>query len=76
MGGVKRDDCFTRVLEDPFTILFEEMNNTNVFNFLRFGFMDVMLNELAVRWIWIKLVQSRWIVDKMIAWLHWHFDFT
>jgi hypothetical protein len=76
MGGVKHDDCFTHILEDPFAILLEEMNNTNVFNFLRFGFMDVMLNELAVRWIWSKLVQSRQTVDKMLAWLHWHFDFT
>jgi hypothetical protein len=49
--GVKHDDYFTHILEDPFAILLEEMNRTNVFNFLRFGFMDELLNELAVRWI-------------------------
>jgi hypothetical protein len=49
MEGVKHDDCFTHILEHPFAILLEEMNNTNVFNFLRFVFMDELVNELAVR---------------------------
>jgi hypothetical protein len=43
--GVKHDDCFVHILEDPFVILLEEMKRPNVFNFLRFGFMDEFLNE-------------------------------
>jgi hypothetical protein len=74
--GVKHGDCFTHILEDPFEILLEEMNSPNVFNFLRFGLMDEFLNELSVSRIWRKLVQSKQTVDKMLAWLHWHFDFT
>jgi hypothetical protein len=74
--GVKHDDCFVHILEDPFVILLEEMNSPNVFNFLRFGFMDEFLNELSVSRIWSKLVQSKQTVDKMLAWLHWNFDFT
>ena len=73
---MKHDDCFVHILEDPFAILLEEMNSPNVFNFLRFGFMDDFLNELSISWIWSKLVQSKQTVDKKLAWLHWHFDFT
>ena len=56
---MKHDDCFARILEDPFAILLEEMNNPNVFNFLRFGFMDEFLNESSVSMIWSKIVQSK-----------------
>jgi hypothetical protein len=56
MEGVKHDSCFTHVLEYPFAILLEEMNNTNDFNFLRFELMDELLNELTVRWSWSELV--------------------
>jgi hypothetical protein len=45
MEGVKHDDCFVHILEDPFVILLEEMKRPNVFNFLRSGFMDEFLNE-------------------------------
>jgi hypothetical protein len=76
VGGVKHDDCFVHILEDPFAILLEEINSPNVFSFLRFGFMDEFLNELSVNRIWIKLVQSKQTVAKILAWLHWNFDFT
>jgi hypothetical protein len=41
--------CFVHVLEDPFAVLLEAVNNPNVFNFLRFGFMDEFLNELSIK---------------------------
>jgi hypothetical protein len=68
--GVKHDYCFVHVLEDPFVVFLEAVNSSNVFNFLRFGFMDEFLNELSVSRIWSKLVQSKQIVDKILAWLH------
>jgi hypothetical protein len=74
--GVKHDDCFVHILEDPFAIVLEEINSPNVFNFLRFRFMDEFLNELSISRIWSKLVQSKQTVDKMLTLLHWHFDFT
>jgi hypothetical protein len=74
--GLKEDCCFVHILEDPFAVLLEAMNSPNVFNFLRFGSMDEFLNELSVSRIWSKLVLSKQTMDKMLAWLHWHFDFT
>ena len=76
MEGVKHDSCFVHVLEDPFAILLEAVNSPNVFDFLRFGFMDEFLNELSVKKIWNKQVQRKQTVDKMLSWLHWHYDFT
>jgi hypothetical protein len=55
--GVKHDDCFTHILEDPFAILLEEIYSPNVFNFLRI--MDEFLNELSVSRIWSNLVQGK-----------------
>jgi hypothetical protein len=72
---VKHDWCFMHVLEDPFVVFLEVVNNPNVFNFLIFEFIDKFLNELSVNNIWRKHVKIRKIVDKMIAWLHWHYDF-
>ena len=43
---MKNDCCFVHVLEDPFAILLEVVNNPNVFNFLRFEFIDKNFNEL------------------------------
>jgi hypothetical protein len=68
--GVKHNCFFVHILEDPFTVLLEVVNSPNVFNFLRFGFMDEILNELSVSRIWSKLVQSKQIVDKLLSWLH------
>ena len=64
MEGVKHDCCFVHILEDPFAVLLEAVNSPNVFNFLRFGFMDEFLNELSVSRIWNKHVRSKQIVDK------------
>jgi hypothetical protein len=74
--GVKHDCCFMHVLEDPFAVLLEAVNNPNVFNFLRFEFIDKFLNELSVNKLWSKHVQRKKTMDKVLAWLHWHFDFT
>jgi hypothetical protein len=74
--GVKHDSCFVHVLEDPFAVLLEEVNNPNVLDFLRFGFMDGVLNELSTKRLWNKQVQRKQTVDKMLSWLHWHYDFT
>jgi hypothetical protein len=74
--GVKHDCCFMYVFEDPFAVLLEAINSPNVFNFLRFEFIDKFLNDLSVNRLWSKHVQRKKIVDKVLAWLHWHFDFT
>jgi hypothetical protein len=71
---VTHDDCFTHILKDPFTILLKETNSLNVFNFLKI--MDEFLNEISVSRIWSKFVQDKQTKDKMLTWLHWHFDFT
>jgi hypothetical protein len=74
--GVKHDCCFMYVLEDPFAVLLEEANNPNVFNFLRFEFVDKFLNGLSVNMLWSRHVQRKKKMDKFLAWFHWHFDFT
>jgi hypothetical protein len=74
--GVKHSYCFVHVLEDPFAFLLEAVNNPNVFNVLRFEFIDNFLNGLSVNWFWSKHVQRNKKVDKVLSWLHWHFDFT
>jgi hypothetical protein len=76
MEGVKQYGCFVHVLEDPFAVLLEEVNSPNVLDFLRFGFMDGVLNELSTKRIWNKRVQRKQTVDKIFSWLHWHYDFT
>jgi hypothetical protein len=73
--GVKHDCCFMHVLEDPFVVLLEAVNGPNAFNFLRFEFIDKFLNELSINKLWRKHVQRKKTVDKMIAWLNWHYDF-
>ena len=45
MEGVKHDDCFVHILEDPFVVLLEEMNSLGTLNFLRIGLIDKILNE-------------------------------
>jgi hypothetical protein len=74
--GVKHDCFFMNVLEDPFVFLLEAVNNPNVFNFLRLEFIDKFFNELTVNNFWRNHVQRNQKVDKVLAWLHWHFDFT
>jgi hypothetical protein len=68
--GVKHDSCFVHLLEDPFAMLLVALNNPNVFDFFRFGFMDEFLNELSVKKIWNKQVQRKQTVDKMLSQLH------
>jgi hypothetical protein len=48
MEGVKHGCCFVHVLEDPFIVLVEAVNSPNVFNFLRFEFIDKFLNDLSI----------------------------
>jgi hypothetical protein len=74
--GVKHDCCFIHFLEDPFAVLLEAVNSPNVFNFLRFKFIDKFLNELSVNKLWSKHVQRNQTMDKILAWLHWHFSIT
>jgi hypothetical protein len=74
--GVKHDNCFMYVMEDPFAVLLEAERSPNVFNFLRFEFIDKFLNDLSVNRFWSKQVKRKKKVDKVLAWLHWHFDFT
>ena len=76
MEGAKHDCCSMHVLEDPFAVLLEVENNFNVFDFLRFECIDKFLNDLSVNKLWSKHVPRKKMVDKVLAWLHWHFDFT
>jgi hypothetical protein len=73
---VKHDFYFVHVLEDPFAVLLETVNNPNIFEILRFEFIHNFSNGLSVNRIWSEHVQSKQKVDKMISWLHWHYDFT
>jgi len=75
MEGVQHDYCFVHVLEDLFAVLLEAVNTPNVFDFLRFEFIDRFLNILSVNGIWRKHLQRKKTIDKMVAWLHWHYDF-
>jgi hypothetical protein len=74
--GMKHGCCFVHVLSDPFAVLVEATNSPNVFNFLRFEFIDKFLNGLSVSRLWSKHVQRKKKMDKVLAWLHWDFDFT
>ena len=76
MEGVKHDCWFMHVLEDPFAVLLEATNSLNAFDFLRFELIDKFLNDLSINRLWSKHVQRKQKVDKVLAWLHWHFDFT
>jgi hypothetical protein len=73
---VKHDCCFVHVLKDPFAVLLETVNSPNIFEILRFEFIYNFSNGLSVNRLWSKHVQSKQAVDKMLAWLHWHYDFT
>jgi hypothetical protein len=73
---VKHYCCFANVLDDPFEFLLEAVNDPNVFEFLRFEFMCKFLNELSVNRFWTRHVKRNQIIDEMIAWLHWNYDFN
>jgi len=73
---VKHGCCFVHILKDPFVVLVEVTNSPNLFNFLRFECIDRLLNELSINNIWSEHLQRKRTMDKMIAWLHWHYDFT
>ena len=76
MEGVKCDDCFMHILEDPFVILLEEVNNPGPSNFFRIGLIDKILNESSTKGFLNKQVQKKRTVDRMLSWLHWDYDFT
>jgi hypothetical protein len=73
---VKHDCCFVHVLEDPFAVLLETIKSPNIFEILRFEFIYNFSNGLLVNRLLRKRVKSKKTVDKMMAWLHWHYDFT
>ena len=76
MEGVKCDDCFMHILEDPFAILLEEVNNPDPSKILRIGLMDKILNKSSAKRFWNKKVQRKRMVDRMLSWPHWDYDFT
>ena len=76
MKGVESDDCFMHILEDPFVILLERMNNPCPSIFFRIGLIDKILNELSTEGFLNKQVQKKRTVDRMLSWLHWDYDFT
>jgi hypothetical protein len=67
---------FCAFLEDPFAALLEAVNNPNIFDFLRFGFMGEFLRGLLAKKLWDKQVQRKHTVDKLLTWLHLHYDFA
>jgi hypothetical protein len=73
--GVKQDSCFVHILEDPFSVFLEEVSSPSVLDFLRFEFMNGILNEFSKN-LRYKQVQREKTVYKMMSWLHWHYDFT
>jgi hypothetical protein len=75
VGGAQHDYCFMDVLGDPFAVLLDTINSPNVFKLLIFEFIDRFLNELSANRFWTKHVQRNQTVDKMLAWLHRHYDF-
>jgi hypothetical protein len=74
--GVECDDCFMHILEDPFAILLEEVNNPGPSKFLRIELMDKNLNELSAEGFSNKQVQKKRTMDRMLSWLHWDYEFT
>ena len=72
---MKHDCGLMHVLEYPFAILLETINSPNIFEILRLKFIYNFSNGLSVNMLWSKHVLNKQAVDKMLAWLHWHFDF-
>jgi hypothetical protein len=68
--GVKCDDCFMHILEDPFAILLEEVNNPGPSNFFRIGLIDKILNKSSAEGFLNKQVQKKRTMDRMLSWLH------
>jgi hypothetical protein len=66
---VKQDSCFVHILEDPFVVLLEEVSSPSVLDFLRFEFMNGILNDLSKK-LWYKQVQREKTMNKMLSWLH------
>jgi hypothetical protein len=67
---------FMHVLEDPFAVLLETINNNNIFEILRFRSKRSFSNELLINKIWNKHVKIKRAVGEALAWLHWHFHFN
>jgi hypothetical protein len=72
---VKCDYCFMHILDDPFAILLEEVNNPGPSIFLRIGLVDKILNESSTEGFSNKQVQRKQTTDKILSWLHWDFLF-
>ena len=75
MEEVKHDCGLMHVLEDPLANFLETINNPNIFEILRFKFIYNFLNGLSVNRFWRKHVLNKQVVDKMLTWVHWNFDF-
>jgi hypothetical protein len=72
---VKHSFGLMHALEDPFAVLLETINSPNILELLRIKFICNSPKELLVRRFWNKYVKRNLTLDKMLAWLHWHYDF-
>jgi hypothetical protein len=71
---VKHSFGLIHALEDPFAVLRETINNPNILELLRIKFI-CNFPKLLVSRFWNKYVQRNLVLDKILACLHWHYDF-
>jgi hypothetical protein len=63
------------MLEDSFASFLETMNSLNIVEILGIKSIYNFPKESLASRGWIRYVKRNQVLDNMLTWLHWHFDF-
>ena len=80
VGGLIHDDRLLHCFEDPFVVFLELVNMPMFLDFVNNHFVFKLLFDWSLSRYFIlllnKVIQGSQPLDKILAWLHWVFDFT
>jgi hypothetical protein len=78
--GLIQDGCFMHYFQDPFVVFLDSTSRLKLLNFVKVESVRKFLLKMSSnRFLFLFLeecMQGIEFVDKVLAWLHWIFDFT
>jgi len=80
VGRLIQSEISLHSYDDPFVVCLEIVSRPEFADFVKFEFVCKFLFELPLSGVFFsppnKHIQGGKLVDKMLAWLHWVFDFN